>query len=332
MKPLRSALLGVTGEGANFLEAIRLDDQFDLVAVADCNATALRSFSDSATCKVFEDYRMLIVESARSGLDVLFVALEPFESVEFVELAAKHGVSVFHKSPPSRNTREARHLAERFAQKGATLVVARPWAFEPEFAVLNRLEQSTGRIHLCDVRVSTTKQADGWRGDSRRAGGGVLLNGAYEAIDLMTQKLGEPEVVYAQCGVAVSPESSPNYDTEDIALLTLQFSRRCIASVKAMRGCSEASWSVTFSGSEAVVEVCEEVIHVRSTAQESEQRYLASYANRMEPAINAFGRMLLLEPKKFRSTITDHLSTLAVIEAAYLSSRTGAAESPRGVL
>ena len=115
MKRLKVALIGLAGVGSDYLAAIRSSERFELVAVADSNPEVLRRRAEELPSRSYEDYRSLIVETAHNGLDLLFIALEPFQSIEFVELAAARGIGVFHKAPCARSVDEAGRLARRFA-------------------------------------------------------------------------------------------------------------------------------------------------------------------------------------------------------------------------
>lgn len=328
MRRLKVALMGLAGVGADYLAAIRSDEQFELAAVADTDLEVLRRQTDVAPARVYEDYRSLIVETAHAGLDVLFVALEPFQSTEFVQMAATRGISVFHKAPCARSVREARRLVDQFAGSERPLVVSRPWQFEPAYAALNHLAEFTGHVYAATVHVQTADRPVGWRGDSVRAGGGVLLNGAYEAVDLLVHLLGMPERVYAQCGAAVAPSAPRKYDTEDIATVLLGFGQERTASVTALRGVAEPSWEVAFVGTEGTVEVGADGVTITPYRGSPVKHPTARAANPAAHAISAFGASRLSNGQPLKSKAEEHLPTLAVIEAAYLSARTGAPESP----
>lgn len=327
MRRLKVALMGLAGVGADYLAAIRADEQFELAAVADTELEVLRRQTDVAPARVYEDYRSLIVETAHAGLDLLFVALEPFQSTEFVQMAATRGIGVFHKAPCARSVREARRLVDQFAGSECPLLVSRPWQFEPAYAALNRLEKFVGHVYAATAHVHTADAPVGWRGDSARAGGGVLLNGAYEAVDLLVHLLGMPERVYAQCSVAVAPGAPRKYDTEDTAMVLLGFGQERTACLTALRGVSQPSWKVAFVGTEGAVEVGPDGVTI-TPCEGSSVRYPAARAvSPAAHAISAFGASRLADGQLLRSKAEEHLPTLAVIEAAYLSARTGAPES-----
>jgi predicted dehydrogenase len=329
MERLRVALLSLEGAGADYLAAIRSDDHFDLVAVADTNLEVIRRHAPTGSERVYADYRSLIVEMARTGLDLLFVAAEPFQSVEFVEMAGSRGIGVFHKAPFARTTREAQRLVDRFGEHDCPLAVCRPWQFQPAFLPFIHAEHPGGRVNAVIAEVRTTEGSGGWRGDSGRAGGGVLLNGAYEAVDMLVCMLGLPETVYARCGSSVGAGGARNYDTEDVSVLSLGFGGGQVGSVAAWRGAPEPVWRVILIGSDQTVEMSAGGLAVPSCAGGGPAGHgAAPTANPTAAAISSFGEEHLSRDRKLTSTAGEHLATMAVIEAAYLAAKTGAAESP----
>ncbi len=106
MSRLKVALLGLAGVGEEYLAAIRANDRFELVAIADTDAELLRRRTQAGGERGYEDYRSLVVASDRASLDLLFVALEPHQSLEFIEMAAERGISVFCTAPFSRTVLE----------------------------------------------------------------------------------------------------------------------------------------------------------------------------------------------------------------------------------
>ena len=328
MTRLRVAQAGLAGAGTEYLSALQSDERFDLVAVADADPERLRRFAEDTSLRTYEDYRSLIVESVPTGLDVLFVALEPFQSVDLLEVAAEHRVGVFHKAPLARTLGEAQRLVDRFGAADCPLMVPRFWQTDPAFAGLNDLMKLAGRVYAATADAWTVDEPAGWRGDSTRAGGGGLLNGAYEVVDMLVALLGGPESVYAQCSAAVSPGAPRKYDTEDTALVSLRFSEDRIGAVTAWRGAPEPFTRVALFGTESLVEVYRDRMtltprHGGSVEVREVQRVPAAAG-----AVRAFGAARLAEERKPAPAAQEHLPTMAVIEAAYLSAKTGAPESP----
>lgn len=327
MKRLRTALLGLAGAGAEYLDAITGDDQFELIALSDPNVPTLRSLPSDLSARTYEDPRSLIVETARDGLDLLVIALEPFESTGFVTLAAENGVNVFHKASFARTVREARRIISAFVDHGVRIVVERRWQFEPAFSRLDSLADVVGTFYAATASVSVVNRDQDWCADRERAGGGVLLNDAYEIVDMLIHSMGVPQSVYALCGVATELQGPRMRETEDCAVVTMRFGDRQVGCVTAVRGATASPWNVTMTGKEGSVTLSPDALLVKRPGS-AVQRYDARANGSVAPAIAAFGAALLSGVKNIESTADRHLPTIATIEAAYLSAKTGAPEFP----
>lgn len=335
MDRLRAGLLGLTGVGAEYLAALQADAQLELVAVADDDPEVVHQAVESTQARGYEDFRSLIVEQSHAGLQVLVVALEPYRAVDFALLAAERGLAVFLKGPPARNLEEAQRLAQGFKAAGQPLVVSRPWHFEPAFNVLHDLSAQAGAVHTAAAQILVPRAVPlGWQGDSVRAGGGVLLYGSYELLDLLVQLLGVPSQVWAQCSFADVGGQARSYDTEDGVVLGLTFAQGRSASLSVARcvGLDAPQWSVCFAGARATIELSPKSLKV-STGESSRPRTRrVRTSNRSAPALHAFTTALGEEQAHLDSSISAHLATLAVIDTLYLSARTGSAESPARLL
>jgi predicted dehydrogenase len=328
LKQLKVAVIGLSGVGAEYLSAVQSDDQFALVAVADTDAGVLRRHTEGAPFCGYTDYRSLVVETARTGLDLLVTALEPFQSVDYLGLAAERGIAVFHKAPFARSVAEGERLVHKFDAAACPLVVSRPWQFEPAFSRLHRIDNLAGRVYAATAVVRTPDDSTGWRGDSARAAAGVLLNGAYEQVDMLVHLMGVPEYVNAQCSMAVAPGKARSYDTEDAALVSMRFAGERIASIAASRNASEHTWGVTLIGEGGSVDLSPERMVLQPRAAGPRECLSVKTRDRVGPAISAFGAALLAGIQDLPSMAKEHLVTLATIEAAYLSAKTGTPEAP----
>ncbi|MHC4063490.1 MAG: Gfo/Idh/MocA family protein [Planctomycetota bacterium] len=335
MKRFRVALLGLAGEGRRIYEVLRTDQTIELAAVAERDGDLAVALGDEAEARAYDDYRRAIVESTAAGLDALFVALAPPEADEYLRLAAAQRVAVFAVPPVARAFEATAELAELFAQSGCPLVVGRTWQFEPAFMRLHNLPELAGAVYAAsmDVTCAVTEPL-GWRGDARRAGGGVLLHGGYEMVDAMVNLLGVPEEVFAATGLAVRPEAALAYDTEDAASVVFRYADDRTAALTCRRTTTGgdpavgAAWSMTLCGSEATVVVTPESMTVTNDQGECVTRTTVRTTNRYAPAISVFLAALGGGVKALPSLITEHLATMAVIRAAYLSAKTGQTESP----
>jgi len=329
---LKVALMGLSGVGAEYLATIESCEELHLTAVADTDRRLLQKHAESSPMRTYEDYRSLVVETARTGVDLLVVALEPFESIEYVELAAAQGMAVFHKAPFARHTREAHRLIRRFAENRRPLMVSRSWQLEPAFAHLKEVCRGKEHVYAATAEVMTTDTSLGWRGDATRAGGGVLLNGAYRVVDLLVAVLGMPETVYAQCASAGEPGAPRKYDTEDVAIVSLGFSKDRIACITAMRKAAESTWNVRLLEAAQTIELAGD--HLTLTDREGGliERHTVWTKHRAVHALRAFAEVGADVGQVTSCKAEEHLGTIAVIEAAYLSAKTGERESPGRLL
>ncbi|MCH8148064.1 MAG: Gfo/Idh/MocA family oxidoreductase, partial [Planctomycetes bacterium] len=248
MKSRKVALAGLTRTGLDYLDILRDGDLFEVVAVADSDPAVLRECDIAESVSAYEDYRSLIVESAHSGLDLLVVATEPHQSSEFLPLAVERGIPVFHKPPFARSLQEGRSLVARFEAADCPFLISREWHHDGWPTGADMLENRAGYVHTAVGQISIGDEPGGWRGDSLRAGGGVLLHGAYVLVDLLVTLMGVPDSVYAVCSFARAPGETRNYDTEDNALLLMRWGANRAATLVARRGGRGGAAQVTLVG------------------------------------------------------------------------------------
>jgi len=327
MGRLKVALLGLVGDGEHYRRAIERDDLFELIAISDPDVNLLRDISERTGVRGFEDYRSLIVELSHEGLDALFIALEPHTSYEFVQMAAQAKIAVFHKPPFCRNMGEGRMLIDLFQAAGRPLVIARTWLSDAVQSMKMTLSEEVGHVQLAMAEMASVGNADGWRGDGVRAGGGVLLHGAYPQLDLLISVMGIPEEAFAQCAMFGRAGGIHKYDTEDMVTLCLRFSAHRSATLTAYRHAPQPESRIRWVGSHGVVETTSTSLVAQSgdRAVDVVEAQVVVDAG-ISRATHEFGEALSCGTKQL-STGQDHLVTVAVLEAAYLSSRTGAPES-----
>ena len=328
MKRRKVALMGLTGEGVEYLDALRSEVRFDLIGIADTDTDALRRCAETTGIRAFDDYRSLVVETAHAGLDFLFVAIEPFQSVEFVKIAAAHGIGVFHKAPFARNFREAQQIVSQFEDGRCPLIVARSWLSHPALAGLDQLGELAGHVYAATAHVETVDTPDGWRGHSAQAGGGVLLNGAYETLDMLIHLLGPARSVHTRCTVAVVEGAPRKHDTEDVAIVSLDLGGERVACLTAVRGATEPHETIVLYGTDGTIEIRDKRMTITPEVSDSADCFAAESDSPAGHAIRTFSTALLADTQRPPSTGVEHLLTMAAIEAAYLSARTGAPESP----
>ncbi len=326
MKRLRCGLLGLAGEGQALLDAVVANPTVELVAVGDPEHPALRPTAEKFGAQAFEDCRSLLVEAP---LEVVFVALPPYQAGEYLRTPAQRGVGVFQLAPWALDFEAAAELAHLFDGLGCPYVIARPWQTERAFDRLRDVREALGRVYAIDVDVVAARLGrEGWLGDAQRAGGGTLLHDTYEQIDLVLTLCGLPEQVYAAAGWLPGPAEPRPYDTEDAMSVICKYSQDRFATITSCRAAAALKWKVTLRGTAATARVLPKSVRVTNSAGERIAEVRVRSRNRYSLAVNAFVTAMLEGTKSISPSAREHLPTMALMQAAYLSAKTGHPESP----
>lgn len=326
---LNVGLIGLGGGARAVLDALLAEPRIRLVAIGDHDRQTAQTCAELTGAEPYLDYRSLIVEHQ---LDALFVAAPHFAVAPYLKLAAGRGLPVWKQTPLARRFEEALLLTKLFegaAPGGCPLVVARPWPAEPAMAQAGQTLARFGKSFLADSRVYAYRSEDlGWRGDSERAGGGVLLHEAYPAVDAIVHWMGPPAEVYAAASRVSRPHTRYPYDTEDTAAVVLRYNDGAVASLISCWTSGPPSLELTIYSIGGTVRIDRQRVTVFNRAGEPAGTPFDRAPNPYSHPIRVFLDGITGDRKRLASLARDHLWTMAVIETAYLSARTGEPESP----
>lgn len=327
---MRATVLGLAESGADLCAAVAGHPFFHLVAVADRDRSRAEAVARKYGADVHDDARSALIEgNART----LFLALPPYQRPEYVRLAAQRGMPVLVTAPPALDLAQAVASVRCFAASAGSLSVARLWQSEPAYLRLQRLDLLIGRVFSAHVNlIAPLGDVQGWRGDSQRAGGGVLLNDAYDPCDALVSIFGVPEEVYTILPRTTGAGELRAHDTEDAATIMLRFPGGCVATMNCRRMGHDHYWRYRLHGTRGTALVTPEAMSVSATPGDSPSTSRVRTRNRFGPPVAAFAVALEAGLARLPSSVEEHLPTMAVIEAAYLSARTGQPESPRRLL
>ncbi len=333
MKRLKVTLLGLSRLNQHFLRAICQEPSIELAALSDDDRDRARSIADQVETKALDDHRVAIVEAARDGVDALFVDLPVFQAEEYLAIAAERSLPTLVVPPFARDFQKAKHVVDLFDAKDCPLTIARTWGEDAGAGLDADLIQSAGQICLGRGSVCTTNVAgEDWRGDLKKAGGGVLLHGGYEIIDATVQLLGMPSSVFASLGFACPSAQNRPYDSEDVASLLIQFPDGRTASINCARTCPSAEWELVLHGEQAIVSLGLGWAATSEADCEGRDHKTRQELNPMVRAVRSFARGPLIDSGGANSCLGGQLAAMAVIQTAYLSARTGEAEDPRRLI
>jgi predicted dehydrogenase len=334
---LNTAVLGLDEAGKVMLEAASQVELFDIEAVADTDSQLAEQTAEQYGCRAYDDYRQLI---AQNRFDCLLVAAPTHTCDEHLRAAIKKKSSVLKLAPPARNFEEAVEFHRLSQAEGTKFAVANPWRFAETFGALREyLEQ--GRMEhmfLVTIRGEFPIESDSaWRSDPKLAGGGVLLHNGYGLLDQLIWNFGVPAQVYALNVSTARDRQQRLYRTEDTALVAMRFSDSFIAHltvVPAVRDAAQPGLIEVF-GKDRIVTVSAESFRIsdRNECGCAQSGCECDESGRMQRALESFALSVLWPDKNpVCSSLAESLKNMAVIEAAYLSGRTGMPEEPGRVL
>jgi predicted dehydrogenase len=228
--PVRFGILGCGGIGRWHAKTIRSLPELALVAVADSDPAARGRAADAFQARACTPEEIL----ERPEVEALSVCTPPHTHVGLIEAAARAGKHVLVEKPLALNLPEADRALAACAAGKVTLGVVHQHRARSATRALRELiaRGGFGRPLLATAthtwyRAPRDEGSDGWRGDSRR-GGGVLLDQAVHAVDLLIWFLGEPRWVGGATAVLAGTSSA-----EDTAAVLVGFDGGALATLAA---------------------------------------------------------------------------------------------------
>jgi predicted dehydrogenase len=340
---LKIALLSPGLDGRLLLEAVGLADCFDLEAIADPDAALAEKTAAQFKTLAFDDYRQLVttLDSKLCGCHrILLVAADMHTCDEHIRLAIRKKFNIIKLAPAARDYEEAANFVRLAEDEGVRFVIANPSRYLGSFLAL---KDFLAKSQIEQVFLITANCSFGqtpyplWQNDPKLAGGGVLLYNCYPMIDQVVLNFGLPAQVYCQQTNQAPDKRQRSYLTEDTAVLTMKFSDSFIASLIASRrsGTGPAQELLTIYGKDCIAAVSRTQMTITDGLGNIRQQ-IQYEDNRLKCMVELLKQFALavLSPdnNKLSSTAMDNLRNMAVLEAAYLSSRTGFPEEPARIL
>lgn len=137
------------------------------------------------------------------GFEALIVATPNYLHHPQTMAALQAGVAVMVEKPMAMDAAEAGQMCEATAKTGAPLMVAHCWRFDPEVLWLQQQAGRLGKIiRTKGYGVHTHWGPAGWFTQKAYAGGGALADMGIHALDTARFLLGDPQPVsvYARIG------------------------------------------------------------------------------------------------------------------------------------
>ena len=314
----RFGIVGSDGATRRWAEALRTRDDLMLAAVSDRDAEELAA---SLNIAYDDDPRTLLVHQK---LDVVVFATSPAAAEKILPVAADHGCAVILDSAAARTFEEGLARLSGFERVKRPVLVRSGWRLDPDFQFLHRSSETLGRVlQIQATLIEPPPSPLGWRGDRVR-GGGVLRCAAYDCVDM-----GIPSDVLGHA-VRTQQRWPEPYDAEDTLSVLARYADMRSAVIAAAWRYEPPHFEFYLGGAANSARISESIL--QSAVGESAALSTVTPRHPHDSYAAIISAMLAAlrgeAPAVSRSSLRDHLATLAVIETAYLSAKTGAPEAP----
>lgn len=329
----RSAKLraGVVGLGKQALDdhvpGLAGADGAELVAVCDENPTVAAEQHKRLGVPAYTDPGAML---DAENLDFVVATVPHDAGRTVIATAAEHHVHVLKEKPFATSLGEARDLANLCREAGIEVMVTLQRRFNPIYTSFLQLADQIGTPFVVDAHYTlhVADPSDGWRGQSRRAGGGCVIDMGYHLIDMILWYFGLPDRITADLSARARPDRS--YDTEDTALIHFSYDGGLYGSLLLSRFIGPKHEQIRLVGSRGIVELERGRLRRLTNSGEvieSLSRYQA-WPSAATCQIEHFCRVIEgLRPNL--SGPEQNLAHLQFIAACYASAASGAPVAPK---
>lgn len=335
---LKIAILGLSQNGRDLLDAAEGTGLFQIEAVGDVDPEVAEKIARKYDCAAFDDYRQLVI---RPGLDMIIVDAPIHLCDEHIRTALKRKVHILKLGPAALDFEQFAEFIQLAKIHDVRFVVANFARFSPAFTMLKDHIHSEGSqgFHLITAVHNTTGDfdptRDRWLSDPELAGGGVLLRDCYEIIDLIVQCFGLPHQVYA-LNTNHAPDMQQRLSiTEDSVCLTMKFSDVLTGSLLASRILGPPGQWVTLHGQDKSITVTNDSFTVCDnfgTIIDQKSFDTTEIEMMTDMLKNLAANMRDPQQRPVFGSAQQEVSNMALIESAYLSAKTAMPEEPARIL
>lgn len=184
---LKVAIIGLGSVSTVHLPAIHTSKSAQLVAVCDINKSLEKEIQDVS---FYTDYEKML---QKEELDVVHICLPHHLHLPVTQACVKHNVHVFLEKPLARDLAEAKVLLDlEQAYTDVHICVSLQNRYNKSVEELLKIAHSKKYGEITGIKGLVTWfrpksyfTSQPWRGDMKRAGGGVMNNQAIHTLDLL---------------------------------------------------------------------------------------------------------------------------------------------------
>ena len=330
----KTAVLGLNEQGRLLLECAAASGLFQIEVVADKDIELAQKTAQEHGCRHYDDYRMAVMQT---GVDVIFAAAPLHTCAEYIHAALSKKLHVIRIAPPARTCDELAGFVCQAADSDSKLAIVSSLRFNNAFASLCEYlhEANSENISLVTLQCGLGASQESWQRDPKLAGGGILLYNCYEMIDQLVFNFGLPDEVYA-IGTSQAPDRQQRLSvTEDTAVVSMKYSDTLTINIIAGRTVKPQESILHAYGKDGVFSIDTNTFSIFDASNKLKKKITepAKGPELISRFLDNFAQNILSPEKTLPlSQGQSHLKTMALIEAAYLSSRTGTPESPNRIL
>ncbi|MDQ3347030.1 MAG: DegT/DnrJ/EryC1/StrS family aminotransferase [Acidobacteriota bacterium] len=228
---VRVAIIGCGQMGRWHLEAYQRNPAVEVVAFADSSREAAERFAALAGGRAYGSHRELLGAEQVDGVSVCVV---PAAHREVVTDAVAAGAHVLCEKPLATSLADARAMVAAARSKGRHLVTGFKFRFFDEVREAKTLidSGSLGRVVSARLMFAADLDMTGkWFADPRLAGGGIVMDNAPHAFDLVELLLGPISAV------AATARNARRLPVEDSASINCQLRSGAAVSI-------DLSWAI----------------------------------------------------------------------------------------
>ena len=338
-RPFKIAAIGLSASAQQLLDIALDGGLYAVVAVADQRVEQAETGGRKYDCPHYTDARQLIVQTEA---DFLLFGNPAYQCIEFIRLGMQQQFHILMPCPPTQNFSQLAELYRLAYKEKVLFLTLQKGRFGLPFEhVRNYLancenQQSWHLVSaVCHIPMGELQPQMRWLYDPTVAGGGVLLQDCYDLIDELLLCFGLPQRVYA-LAINQAPDRQQRMSlTEDTAIVSMQFTDALIAQICASRTLGPARRHLRVHGNQQHLTATEQevVLYDNEGTLLEREEYLNDDQPRQQRMLENIATAVRdEETAALYPYYAFDLNTFAVIEAAYLSTRTGMAESPSRIL
>jgi predicted dehydrogenase len=292
-------------------------------------------------CPHYTDTRQLIVQTEA---DFLLFGIPAYQCIEFIRLGMQQKFHILMPCPPAQNFSQLTELYRLAYKEKVFFLTLQKGRFGLPFEHVRSFLSKAGQTHeqpwhlisaVCHIPMGELEPQMRWLYDPTMAGGGVLLHDCYDLIDELMLCFGLPQKVYA-LAINQAPDRQQRMSlTEDTAIVSMQFTDTLIAQICTSRTLGPARRHLRIHGKQQHLTATEqEVVLFDNEGTLLEQKVYEGDDQPSQKRMLEHVAAAMQDPQTcpLYPYYGFDLNTFAVIEAAYLSTRTGMAEEPSRIL